>query len=159
MKFQLSISCDPEMSMMSYIFTHHYQYTQRHVQMYNKLGNTTRKWTEFMLFRHHNLFHQLKAEKLRRPPLTFCELTISGLPDSSPVCGFQHKISPALLPLTRCLPYGAHAIHRTQFLCPEEKENIAPTESCIRLQKIPEAMKQSPELSCGYNRDRWKWIN
>lgn len=47
-------------------------------------------------------------------------ITVSGLPDGIPVSGFQLMSSPALLPLTRCLPSGDHAIERTQFLCPEK---------------------------------------
>lgn len=47
------------------------------------------------------------------------DYTVSGLPDGFPVSGSQHCISPDLLPLTRCLPSGDHAIQRTQFLCPE----------------------------------------
>lgn len=50
------------------------------------------------------------------------DFTISGLPDGFPVWGFQHWSSPDLLPLTRYLPSGDHAIQRTQFLCPEQKK-------------------------------------
>lgn len=47
------------------------------------------------------------------------ELTVRGLPNCFPVFGSQQRSSPVLLPLTRCLPSGDHAMHRTQFLCPE----------------------------------------
>lgn len=65
------------------------------------------------------------------------DITISGLPDGFPVCGSQHWSSPALLPLTRCLPSGDHAIHRTQFLCPVQdgKYHIA-TPTCSKFQHM-----------------------
>lgn len=59
-------------------------------------------------------------------------LTTSEFPDGFPVFGSQHISSPALLPLTRCLPSGDHAIERTQFLCPEVKKKITHTRNKMR---------------------------